>query len=133
MTNKSKEELEDRYIRVYIATKWENRARAQDIALLLQDVGHTITYKWWTNEQLSQEQAQKDMIGVLSADALVLIVENPDYRYSGTLVEFGMACAFGLPVFVMGHAIDDNLFLKLPNVRRSILPLLEAPHYTSNA
>ena len=114
-------------MRIYIATKWENSPRAKEVAAQLEAAGHSISYKWWECEQASQEQAERDMFGVVTADALVLIVER-DLRYSGALTEFGMACVLNIPVFVMGNAIDSNIFLRLSNVRRGIETLLQATH-----
>ncbi len=117
-------------MKLYVATKWENIPRAIEVADQLKAAGHTLTYSWWECEQASAEQASKDMKGVYEADAMVLIVEH-DFRYNGALTEFGMALAYGLPVYVMGHAIDSNIFLKLPWVYRGIETLLQATHSTA--
>lgn len=44
------------------------------------------------------------------ADALLLL--NHD-RAFGAMVEMGMAIARGIPVFVVGHKIRDNIFFHL--------------------
>lgn len=113
-------------MRIYVATKWENSPRAIEVADQLKAAGHTISYEWWTCEQSTQLQAEKDMFGVASADALVLIVEDPNFRYSGALTEFGMACVLSIPVYIMGNAVDSNIFTKLSNVQRGIETLLQA-------
>lgn len=104
-------------MRVYIATKWENREEAQSVAAALEMVGHVITCPWWLNEQMTPEQAQADVKGVMTADALLLLVEK-DYQYKGALVEFGIAIALDIPIYVVGHAIDSCIFLLLPQVVR---------------
>lgn len=111
--------------RIYVATKWENIPRAIEVADQLKAAGHSITYEWWHCGQSTRRQAERDREGVTSADALVLIVER-DFRYSGALTEFGMACALEIPVYVMGNAIDSNIFLRLGNVQRGIETLLQA-------
>jgi hypothetical protein len=111
-------------MRIYVASKFEN-PRAPIVAAQLEAAGHVITYKWWGCSNFVQAQALLDFEGVLSADALVLVVEN-DYRYSGALTEFGMALARGIPVYIMGNAIDRNIFTLMPNVYRGIETLLQA-------
>ena len=103
------------YIRVYIATKYEAGPRAAELAEVLTDLGHDITYEWWKNEQFTAEQAAFDAEGVVTADALIFIAEE-DYRYAGAYVEMGMALALGIPVLLLGHAIDKCIFVKLPGV-----------------
>ncbi len=111
-------------MRVYVATKYEEKTRATQVATILEAAGHSITYKWWFNEQVSPEQARKDVMGVLSADALVLIAEK-DLNYCGALVELGIAIGAELPIFVIGSALDDRcIFMRLPNLLRGIETLL---------
>ncbi len=120
-------------MRIYIATKFENHPRAQEIAKQLQDYGHKITYKWWEAGVADAEQAYRDFMGVMNADALVLIVEK-DFRYSGALTEFGIALGAGIPVYIMGNQLDiepagatPNIFTLLPDmlVHRGIGNLLQ--------
>lgn len=114
-------------MRVYVATKFENAPRAIEIASQLESAGHEITYQWWTNAEFTQEQARADMKGVRDADALVLIAEE-DFRYNGALTEFGMALAWNIPIYLLGNALDNNIFTTLGNVHRGIEPLL-VPQY----
>lgn len=116
-------------MRIYVASKFEN-PRAPEVAAQLEAAGHTITYKWWGCSNFTQEQAFLDYKGVVTADAFVLIVEDPALRYSGALTEFGIALARGVPVYLMGHAIDRNIFTLLPGVTRGIETLLQATHTT---
>lgn len=119
-------------MRIYVATKFENAVRAQEIAKQLEQAGHTITYPWWLNDQINVEQASLDFWGVCAADAFVLLVDG-DYRYSGALTEFGIALGRGIPVYLVGHALDvlpekgssPNIFTLLPRVYRGIETLLK--------
>lgn len=111
-------------MRIYVASKFEN-PRAPIVAAQLEAAGHTISYKWWGCSNFTQEQAVLDFVGVTSADAFVLVVEE-NLRYSGALTEFGMALARGIPVYIMGAAIDRNIFTLMPNVHRGIETLLQA-------
>jgi hypothetical protein len=111
-------------MKIYVASKFEN-PRAPEVAEQLEAAGHTITYKWWGCSNFAQEQALLDFDGVTSADALVLVVED-DFKYSGALTEFGIALGKGIPVYIMGKAIDRNIFTLMPNVFRGIETLLQA-------
>lgn len=112
---------------IYVASKFEN-PRAPEVAALLEAAGHRITYKWWGCSNFTQVQALLDYEGVMAADALVLIVEDPTLRYNGAIAEFGMALAWRIPVYIMGTALDRNIFTLLPNVHRGIETLLQATH-----
>ncbi len=104
-------------MRIYVATKWENRRRAQDIMHDLSLFRHIITYDWTVVEQESSTQAVKDAEGVQTADVLVLIAEE-DVPYAGALVEMGIAIGCGIPVFVLGTAPITRrcIFMKHPLV-----------------
>ena len=111
-------------MKVYIATKFEEHERALSIAQALENAGHVITWRWWENDQFTTEQAARDMDGVLAADALVFIAEK-DLPYRGAYVEFGIAIARGIPIYLLGHAADSCIFTKLPQVQRGLGNLLE--------
>lgn len=110
-------------MKIYVATKWEERFYARQVMDALVAAGHTITYDWTHGEQISREQAELDKRGVMTADALVVIAER-DLAYKGTYVEFGIAVARGIPIYIEGNAIDGCIFTKLPEVRRGITSLL---------
>ena len=113
-------------MRVYVAAKYapEPIARAREVMAQLILAGHIITYNWTTNEQVNAQQARYDLDGVLSAHALVVIAEQ-DLRYVGTLVEFGIALGAGIPIYVIGQALDEKcIFMKLPHIHRGIESLL---------
>lgn len=122
-------------MKIYIASKFEN-PRAPEVAAQLEAAGHIITYKWWANSDVTEDQALLDFLGVIHADALVLIVEE-DLRYSGALTEFGIALGRGIPVHIMGHELDcvpvrgsrPNIFTMMPfGVQYGIETLLQATH-----
>jgi len=106
-------------MKVYVASKWEERPRVQAVMAYLRSFGHTITYDWTHCEQFSQEQAQRDVQGVMDADILIFIAEE-DLPYKGAYVEFGIAVARGIPIYVTGNAIDQCIFTLLPNVHRGL-------------
>ena len=102
-------------MRVYIATKFEEADAARALAHLLEDAGHTITYKWWENGQVTAAQATHDALGVENADALIFIAYRK-LAYCGALVEMGMAIMRGIPVYVLGTGINNCIFTMLPTV-----------------
>ena len=111
-------------MRIYVASKFEEAPRVRSVMTSLRLAGHTITFDWTHGEQLSAEQANLDVQGVLDAEALVFIAEIP-LRYCGALVEFGLALGRGIPIYVMGHCIDQCIFMQLPQVHRGIEDLLK--------
>ena len=106
-------------LRVYVASKWENKQRVREIMYMLQAVGHEITYDWTTCEVSNRQQAILDLRGVADADVFVGIFEQ-EASYKGALVELGAALALGKPVYILGDAsvTRDCIFLKHPHVRR---------------
>lgn len=107
-------------MKIYVASKWENKLRVQEIQQLLRMAGNTITYDW-TNCELPQNRAQAimDLRGVADADVFVGVFEQ-DVRYNGALVELGAALALGKPVYLLGDApvLNKCIFVKHPHVRR---------------
>lgn len=110
---------------IYVAGKWEEMARVREVQAQLRAVGHRITHDWTSYQSDSpRDQAICDLTGVRCADVLVLIVEK-DLRYAGAWVEMGIAIGRGIPVYVLGTAGDQNIFMNLPRVYRGIDSLLE--------
>ena len=102
---------------IYVATKWEVREKAAELMAELKRRGHTITYDWTKHEQESEAQAVIDLQGVMAADALVVIADQP-YEFRGTYTEMGVAAARNIPILLIGTGADRNIFTKLPIVRR---------------
>ena len=104
-------------MKVYVASKWENKKRVQEVMSLLKASHHEITYDWTHCEVSNREQAILDLRGVAEADVVIGIFED-DVAYKGALVEVGAALALGKPVYVVGNApvVDLCIFFKHPNV-----------------
>ena len=66
----------------------------------------------------------------MTADALVFIAEK-NLPYKGAYVEFGIAVARGIPIYIMGREIEQCIFVKLPEVQFSIAELLR-PTFTTD-
>lgn len=111
-------------MRIYVGAKWEEKDVARHIMDRLEKAGHTITYDWTLCDQANSLQALLDKQGVMTADAFVGIFER-ELKYQGAIAEFGIACAMEIPCYLIGHALDNCIFTKLPNVQYGILSLLE--------
>lgn len=103
-------------LKVYVASKFEEKERVREVMNLLRAVGHEITHDWTQVEQFTRLAAMKDLRGVTDADVLVGIFEKP-LKYKGAYVELGAALALGKPVYILGDAARKCIFLKHPNVR----------------
>lgn len=109
-------------MKVYVASKFENKTEVRKAMELLKKDGHTITFDWTihddtgmtgqTREDYLLMSAMHDMGGVRTADAVFLIC-YPGMK--GAMVEVGMAIALGLPVVVVKREIWENVFFHLPN------------------
>jgi hypothetical protein len=106
-------------LKIYVASKFENKQQVRAVQQRLIDLGHTISHDW-TNEAEGdrkgpeldaylQECAIKDYNGVLEADA-VLLITQPNMR--GAFTELGMALAWGRVCYVVGRT--GNIFEHLP-------------------
>lgn len=105
---------------VYVAGKFEEVEAVRAAQSLLQDAGFRITHDW-TGESTAGKApeeigpflevcAENDYVGVTEADAVLLL--NHD-RAFGAMVETGIAISRGIPVFVVGYKIRDNIFFHL--------------------
>lgn len=110
-------------MKVYLAAPWVEKELARAVAPVIEAAGHTITEKWWEHPEVEGypiqgddaelcEQAGKDLHGVLSADAVIVL--NPRAS-EGKAVEQGIAIAMCTPIVVVGKR--SNIFHYLPGVR----------------
>lgn len=104
-------------MKIYVATKWENRENARKFMDYLENYGHEITYDWTIGQQVNEDQAIADMAGVVTADVLVFLADK-ELAYTGALIEVGAALGCGKRVYVLGDAsVTKTLFFKHPLVR----------------
>ncbi len=103
-------------MKVYVASKFENQERVQEVQAMLKALGHTITFDWTTFEQWKRKEAAKlDKKGVMDCDFILILMEK-DYRYNGTLTEMGIAIGSGKDVHIVGVNHNDNIFTELEEV-----------------
>lgn len=127
-------------MRIYVASKFENKDEVRRAMKLLQDEGYSITHDW-TGEDFKDRTgtdlvnyarfcAWKDRRGVENADALLLI-NHPACK--GTLVEMGIAIANNKPIVIVGRDVAENIFFNLSNCLHvktveEALPVLRGIH-----
>ncbi len=108
-------------MKLYVAGKFQERAQVRVLMDKLETMGHTITFDWTGEEQLTRPDHPvgnviDDVGGGKSADALVCRFINP-LNYRGSLIELGVALGAGKKVFMIGHAVDSCLFPSHPLVQ----------------
>lgn len=104
-------------IRLYVACPWKQRNLARDTSATLEAKGYDITHKWWvfegekedTTKEFRQLCAKKDMDGVRTAHAMVLLDTQPS---EGKAIEQGLALAYGIPIVAIGK--PKGVFQYLP-------------------
>ena len=112
-------------MKIYVASRWEDRETTQEAMKTLISAGHTITTDWTTHDYPEkdvhkhlQEYAIADIEGVKNADVVVLLaISTPDYR-GGATGEMTAAIALGKQVYLIGHSMDGCIFTNHPLVRR---------------
>lgn len=82
-------------LKVYVAGKFNDLKLPQYINEIRNMDNVILTYDWTQNLGINQSDAAKnDINGVLNADVLIAVMEDPNYEYRGTFTELG--CALGL-------------------------------------
>ncbi len=108
-------------MKVYVATKFENKDEVSRAMESLRAAGHTITHDWtevdgatYRSESQLAECAIDDLNGVETADAL-LFIPRPDCR--GAWWECGVASANFIPIIIIDNAYARMcIFEHLPGV-----------------
>jgi len=125
-------------MRVYVAGPWVERDRAREAARIITERGHTVTHNWWDIDGDGSEEpeflrncADQDIIGVLSADVVVVIQGTVS---EGKAVEQGIALNNGIPVILIGEKRTNifqylKLFTLVPDLTTA-LEYLEMPKIT---
>ena len=108
-------------MKIYVAGKWQDRKNVRKLMDELENGGHTVTYDWTKDEENAVgypiQNTINDTLGVRNCDVIVGRFID-DYKYSGALTEMGMAIGLGKPVLIIGHAIDNCIFINHPTVQK---------------
>lgn len=114
---------------VYVAGRTTDLKRVRQVQYLCKQAGWNITYDWTQNidEQSVRAEADgtdahmlatyalNDVDGVRRAD-VVIVMCNP--ALIGTLIEVGMAIAWGKRIWLCGDTDRDSVFFYLPNFEK---------------
>lgn len=102
--------------RVYVAGKFADKDVVRDAQKLFKEAGHAITYDWTEhgssieNKSAAEfaQDAEADVQGVLHADIVVAIMNDPKYPYVGTFGELCMALALMKRIFVVTNYLTHD-------------------------
>jgi hypothetical protein len=101
-------------MRVYVASKFENRDAVRLAQAKVIAAGHEVTFDWTdeSNEDDRRDCAEADMGGATSADVLLLLADyDPSLGpMKGALIEAGMALASGAWVFHVSRERIGTIF-----------------------
>lgn len=105
---------------IYVAGKFEEKETVRAAQRQLEERDFTISHDWTQEDAVGLKDevlgsylaqcAENDYVGVRDADAVLLLNHQ---RAFGAMVEMGLAIGWGIPVFVVGHKIRDNIFFHL--------------------
>lgn len=115
-------------MKVYVAGSISDTERVAQVAEAIEDAGHRITFKWWTDEgeiraefngkswaddpDRAREIAMKERQACWDADAGVYVWHEHGH---GSLIESGMILCEEKDLIVLG-CVKDSIFWYLPDV-----------------
>jgi nucleoside 2-deoxyribosyltransferase len=114
-------------MKLYVAGKWADRDKINEIIENLEANGHTITHNWTKFEgsnsrpEMKSQFAVMDIDGVRNADAYVGIMTDAVYPYRGSMTEMGAALGLGKPVYVVAPTtsqLEATCFFHHPLIRK---------------
>lgn len=110
-------------MKIYVATKWEERSKAKEIMNLCQSYGHDITVDWTDESKEATEEtlsfwSERDLQSVKDCELLIAYFPYPFLKYTGAFCELGAALVLKKKVWVIGHGADDCIFLHNKNIVR---------------
>ncbi len=107
-------------MRIYCAGKFEDSKRVSAIANICENHGHQITARWWQveNQLNPHDIPYYDFArGVGESDIVIVLMDNEETVYFGTLMEIGYALRDGKAVYVIG----DVGFKRTPLFQHSLI------------
>jgi len=106
-------------IKVYVASKFEEKEAVRVLMGELSKIGVTITHDWTVFEIATADKvdcAVLDVDGVMDAN-FVVVSAVKELQYAGSYVEMGVAIGCDIPVFVIGSGMNKCVFINHPNVK----------------
>ncbi|MFH1231753.1 MAG: hypothetical protein V1709_09685 [Planctomycetota bacterium] len=108
-------------VKFFVSGKFEDRLNIRRIQDALRTMGYEITEDWTYHEYSDKgypvDYAISDVKGIFRSDIYVGRFVA-DYNYKGSLVELGIALCNGNLCMIIGHAIDDCIFVDYPLIRQ---------------
>ena len=100
---------------IYLASTWENRFTLRPIANKIESLGHNVTSNWiWIDESFDgRTEAIRDYNDINGSCTLVLWPDEHTKHSSGKFVEFGIALAWGLDIFIVDRSTSSCVFFDL--------------------
>jgi nucleoside 2-deoxyribosyltransferase len=113
-------------MRVYVASAYEDFARARAVMAALRERGIDISHDWTTNvdayptddapAELKAQHAREDLDGVLTADAVLVLTNDDKAKGCGMWIELGAALALGKYAVITGGQRRRSIFAELTRV-----------------
>ena len=116
-------------MKVYIAGKFEDRAKVQELYTQIEEMGHRVAYNWTThkpikpyfqNQEMAQGYSDNELFGILNSDIFICLTHE-----AGTtlLMEFGAALIInrktGKPlVYAVGNSNEKSPWFFNSRVQR---------------
>jgi len=104
-------------MKVYIATSFHDKEYVKQVAMILDEAGHTITYPWWYSKEATTQEAEKDLQAIEDCNIVLGLFEKL-YIYKGSIFELGIAYAIHRPILIIGNELDSMVFMLLPGVTK---------------
>lgn len=110
-------------MKIYLCSMYARREELQPFMRQIEEAGHECTSQWLTvnDQQCPRDGALLDVADVRRSDAIICFTELPyvGYTTGGRWVEFGIAVALGIPIYIVG--VRENIFCHLPDVKDYVL------------
>lgn len=102
--------------RVYVSGSIRDQPYVRNIIARLTLAGHVVTHDWtlYDGPKDNYVEARRQQLAIKDCECLVLKVHP---RLKAGWMEFGAACADGIPCIVIPHPeVSDSMWYSLPNV-----------------
>ena len=98
-------------LNIYLAGKFSDGDRMEKLADRLQvELSACVTFRWWNYPQTPTDErgilesitvGNKEACGILDADLVIAIMDDPEYLYRETSTEIGICIGSKIPIFVV--------------------------------
>jgi len=88
----------------YLIGRFSNREIISEKIKEIEQIGFNNTHNWTDEKNYSQpksNQVEQDINGVIKADIIIAIIDNPKYQYRGSFAEIGCALGLGKIVYLI--------------------------------